>query len=460
MNRLLVLLALSAFAGACAGAKPGGVARGTAPAPTASANPARPAHLDCSWDEWRSFDQRRSKPSAQPSSLPPNDERARDVAREKAAATRAGGSGRGKIRRAVVWGDALVFADVEGAMFSVGLKDGPLGAIETPDAVQDLIQRDDAVLVLTRSDSDAYAHQRVWRWTPGHWSLEGDLEVPSCFLSSALATAGSKVVVLGRPGTALVRDEGRTWQRLDLPRWPAFTPPTFACSHDGLCFFGANHGEFGGFLAFIDLPGRKAGSAAWPTANDGLCSNRINAAMADPQRADCVLVAAGYAHRSSAVGCVVRACRTGAERLFDVPEPNEWNPDNTAPAQSVARSLNGFYALTRSGLYEVTKAGARPVPMPELRAVDDVRLSTEVPGVVIVDASAPGSPQTRIGSYLLVAHAAAWATPIAASKAATTIGPVDAAPSSPLRQRSENRVRCRTRSTQSVPSPPAQRSRT
>jgi hypothetical protein len=162
-------------------------------------------------------------------------------------------------------------------------------------------------------------------------------------------------------------------------------------------YVGHNAGEFGGGLHRVDLttglairierddPGRK-----YPLEGP-LVAPRVTSIITDPAKPSCVIVSVGLVHFISS-GRIVRVCDDDVAVTFEnIVEEEVFEQGRKEKLSEAIFSLTSgaggrYWAVGILGLYEFIPGHDVPIThkIPELISVGRIRLSREVPGVIIL----------------------------------------------------------------------------
>jgi hypothetical protein len=163
-------------------------------------------------------------------------------------------------------------------------------------------------------------------------------------------------------------------------------------------FVGINAGEWGGGLRRIDRWSGKI-AVVEQNATGELCGgplntecDPVNGIAADPWKPDCIAVAVGLVHFFPS-GRLVEVCSDKVELLY---EPSI--RDDRFPLQSrnderynkvaffgLARQGSDLWAAGIDGIHVISASGAsRTIPLPDFKDFDGVRISFDVPQIVLV----------------------------------------------------------------------------
>ncbi len=346
--------------------------RDSATEPPPSPDIQRPEHVSCKPDASR---QLRDMWEAAQTPLPPDTIR------------------RASTRSVVMHDDGLLLLDYAGRLHQVPLEGTRRTRVECPDLPRDLASNVNGPLLLTVSVSNANGPLRVWRRSQDQWILEGEVDVSICAVER-LVGVGAGWAVFSRNGVYFTTPDGRV-EHGHFYRTLGWNDK-ITCSNDGWCVAGSGIGlphEAGTFL-MVDLSERRLGT--YDKEMSGLCDSRLNDAKPDHDRRDCVLL--GLGRRTSPyseIGCAQRSCRS------QVPEMIFQGPADTisTAVRSIAQRPGGTVYRTTTAYYEVSANGTQQLATPVPRHIQDVSLSTDLSGIVVVDVNPPGSsfgPEWRL----------------------------------------------------------------
>jgi hypothetical protein len=164
---------------------------------------------------------------------------------------------------------------------------------------------------------------------------------------------------------------------------------------------GFNAGEWGGGMASVD---RRTGTATLiqRSAGGGLCAgplntdcDPVNGIVPDPWKSGCVIAAIGLMH-GEGHGRLVTVCGSQVERLYYKPCEKQYSngvdgegePFCTIGFFGLAKAGEALWAVGDDGLYRLEQQGpVRLESSPKFKDIGGVRVSFDVPGLVLVLAS-------------------------------------------------------------------------
>jgi hypothetical protein len=274
-----------------------------------------------------------------------------------------------------------------GIVFSVA--EGELQRREEslPGAVLDLCTKNGKLVVLT-SEADAW----TLRSREGaDWIAETSIDAERRF--GTLHCTAHDVTVVTQNRVFLIRDDRTRAVVLSRPL-PGALVSSLYIEGDRL-FVGLNRGEFGGGLVRVDL--RTGLVTAVERRTNGLCGGPLNSACdpvhgiaAEPWKPGCVVAAIGLIHMRSH-GRLVEICdndvRTLVSRRYKTGTSEgreERNDIGTVAFFGLARSDGVLVAAGIDGVYRVSAQGFESKPLPPFKDVGGIKVSFDVPGVVLV----------------------------------------------------------------------------
>jgi len=263
-----------------------------------------------------------------------------------------------------------------------------------PARVLDLCVLGGSPAVLTGAPGDNLAWT-ILRHTASAWSLEATIPregdefiAMNCAANEIMFLTTRRLITITPAGKSAVMLSGK----LGYGRVSA----SYA-TRDEL-FLGFNAGEWGGGMASVD---RGTGTAAIIQCNagGGLCEgplntdcDPVNGIAADPWKSGCVIVAIGLVHMEMH-GRLVTVCGGGVERLYYKPCEKQYSnavnsdgePFCTIGFFGLAAAGEGLWAVGGDGLYHVEQHGVVKLqPNPQFTDIGGVRVSFQVPGLVLV----------------------------------------------------------------------------
>jgi hypothetical protein len=297
------------------------------------------------------------------------------------------------VTRAVFAEGRLWIRSHAGLVFSVAPSETKRREEPLPGEALDLCVSDGRVVALT-STGDAW----TLRTHDGqHWKPETSIAAEGWF--GVLDCKPHEIGVVTLEKVFLVRAGKTKSVKLSppLPGW--FVPSSVHIEGDHM-FVGLNYGEFGGRLLRADL------STGLVTDIErrgrGLCGGPLNpdcdpihAIAADPWKRECVVASIGLIHMMTH-GRLTEICgddvRTLASRRRKAarfgPGTDESEDHDTVAFFDVAPSGAVLFAIGVDGLYRVSRQSVEREPLPPFKDVDGIKVSFDVPGVVLVLADA------------------------------------------------------------------------
>jgi hypothetical protein len=255
------------------------------------------------------------------------------------------------------------------------------------------------------------------------------LDVPQGDTPVALAiNGGTPVVLLNGPDPGPSKDrmdrllwrvhrvlsnDGSGWKATELsgtlpeelassPRWDGGS----LVSLDGgrSLYVGLDFGEFGGGLQRVDLATGASHRIERHDSGeycfyplDSRC-DAVTGVLADPNGADCVFASVGLVHLFTSTGRILRVCGDAVEVVLEAHFPPDLRP-NWIPEQAfshmtdafyalVATKTDGFWAATPRTLYHFDHSQRTAHPIPELKPFGRLRVSRDLPGIIVVRSEA------------------------------------------------------------------------
>lgn len=157
-------------------------------------------------------------------------------------------------------------------------------------------------------------------------------------------------------------------------------------------FVGVNRGEWGGGLLRVDL---KTGTVTHIDRRTGeLCGGPLNAdcdpvhgVVSEPWNSGCVVAAVGLVHMIPH-GRLVEICgekvQTLLSRPYKIEAPSGRDFIATVAFFGVARAGDVVLATAIDGLYRVSAQSVEREPLPQFKDVGGIKVSFEIPGVILV----------------------------------------------------------------------------
>jgi hypothetical protein len=214
-----------------------------------------------------------------------------------------------------------------------------------------------------------------------------DVSASDC-LVTFIADSDAPVVLFNSAIRRLDVDSG-TWTSLKLAgdlRGAGERVAT-ALVRGRLLYLGLDIGEFGGGVQRVDLgnglvEGWEGGDGcARPLDSD---CDPITSIIVDTQRPDCVLASVALEHMIFSRGRVVRICDDRADVIFER-EYVEDEIDQTEAVYGLAPARpQGFWAVTRQGLYKVNGNSVTALPPPRWERLSTLWISRDIPGALMV----------------------------------------------------------------------------
>lgn len=274
-----------------------------------------------------------------------------------------------------------------GRVFSVSQGEPRRREESPPGIALDLCARNGKVVVLT-SAGDSWTLRRR---DANEWVAETSFDAEDGFV--ALHCAPHAVTVVTPKRVFIVRDGKTSSVALSRPL-PRSLVSNLHIEGDQL-FVGVNRGEFGGGLFRGDL---KTGRVALIDRRTGeLCGGPLNAdcdpvhgVASEPWRPGCVVAAIGLVHFISH-GRLIEICgedvRTLVSRPYRTATPGATGDREnivTVAFFGVVRSGDVVLAAGIDGLYRVSAQSVEREPLPQFKDVGGIKVSFEVPGIVLV----------------------------------------------------------------------------
>ncbi len=325
----------------------------------------------------------------------------------------------------------LRYAD--GALVSYGLSDGT-SQVHFKSGVTALVKTDTALWVLRylspggpEPTAEDISRRKflVSYWTKDAFEDLPALDQPGAEAPIALAIRGdTPIVLLDRPdpGPAkgrldrllwrvprVLSNNGSGWKATELTgtlskefggalHWGGSWMASPARGRD--LYVGLDFGEFGGGLQRVDLA---TGASHWIERHDSgeYCGHPLDsqcdpvtAVIPDPDAADCIFASVGLVHLFTSTGRILRVCGDEVAVAFETPLASDLRPDwvpkeafdhNTEAFYGLTSTrADGFWAATPRTLYHFERSQRTAHPMPELKPFAGLRMSRDLPGVIVV----------------------------------------------------------------------------
>jgi hypothetical protein len=240
----------------------------------------------------------------------------------------------------------------------------------------------------------------------------GQNNVLAAFAVRTKREANLTLFVSGAEPGVVSTSRVRMWSSGQLREVPIRRDATFgssvaAASRDGRSLYiGNNRGEWGGGLERIEIATGKVTNVESILDPKEICGepldadcDPVNAVVADPKRADCVLAGVGLQHMFSVSGRVLRVCGDKVEVVFEPkpppPPPREPGPDgfvrtlldDFSDAEAVyglKTSGEDIWVVTNGSIRRLKPSGDERIEMPRFEQVAGVTLSRELPGMILL----------------------------------------------------------------------------
>ena len=320
---------------------------------------------------------------------------------------------------------ANAFSFISRAAFAEGRlwllsEDGKLSSLAEHDTKQEasgfdlpvldiFVQRNEliAITCATSSCTDWTVHRHL----NGHWDTES--VVPSEG-DELLAVSGDNdsIVLLSRHNIVSVTSSGQRATHLDYPldRTPSIGKPTAALITSSELLVGFNGGEWGGGLFRIDrengivknaedvslkadrLATKDTSPPGPVTASTPqepfLDAANINGITIEPWKPQCLAVSEGLVH-FFASGGVIELCGNKAKYLYVKPigakRMANGVPVESMPFYGITSEDGQLLAAGLDGIYRIAHDGSiSSVPLPSFETIDNVSVSFELKGIVLV----------------------------------------------------------------------------
>jgi hypothetical protein len=274
-----------------------------------------------------------------------------------------------------------------GMVFSVSPDESERRTESLPEVVMDLCARNGHVAALTFVRN----HWTLRRREGNTWVAEASFDAQSGGFV-ALHCTPQAVTVVTTSRILRVRNGKADAVVLSRPL-PGSLVPNVHVEGDQL-FVGVNYGEFGGGLFRADL---KTGLVTLVDRRTGdLCEGLLNAdcdpvhgIASEPWKPGCVVAAIGLVHRHPH-GRLVEICGEDVRLLLSRPyktvRPGSTGLEaiSTVAFFGVARAGDVVLAVGNDGLYRVSAKSVERESLPTFRDVGGIRVSFDVPGIVLV----------------------------------------------------------------------------
>jgi hypothetical protein len=270
-------------------------------------------------------------------------------------------------------------------------------AVDLAEPALDLWIQDGAPAVVTGARTGG-GDFTVRRWSQGAWSVMG--HVPANHERLLGVAADADGLTLLTP-TRLIKLKGAEYQQMPVS-WPGHKAPggvTAIFGDANSLLLGINAGEWGGGLLRVD---RKSGHAQRIESklSSDLCGgplnsqcDPVNAIVAEPHVAGCVLIAIGLVHFSPH-GRIDEVCGTRVRRVFFTPYLGDDSiggktmvgdePSSTVAFFGLATIKDAVFAAAPDGIYKIGSHGtAAFMPLPAFHQVGDIRVSFGLPDLVV-----------------------------------------------------------------------------
>jgi hypothetical protein len=168
---------------------------------------------------------------------------------------------------------------------------------------------------------------------------------------------------------------------------------------NGTAYAGANLGEWGGGLQRVDLTTGTVSTIEKRESNQ-LCSGPLNSecdpvtsVIPDAINANCVIAAVGLSHFLTS-GRILRVCGSEVSVIWARSVKTSFGNraiSETLPIFGLAvNPKGGFWSVSPGELHSFRSNGEhdKKIPMPKLRKVSGVALSTDIEGIVVVSTDA------------------------------------------------------------------------
>lgn len=299
------------------------------------------------------------------------------------------------ISHAVFADDRLWMLQDDGSLFALQPSDAKPKRVATEGKVIEICRSAGHLLALFAANEGQWTIQRRSQEEWGgkvSFSIEKDS-------FAALGCAADRPAVAIVTNRRLIEIDGAQVRAVKLaPELePPFTIGTAFMDRDTI-WVGFNVGEWGGGLRRIALADGKTQIVEHNKSAE-LCGgplntqcDPVNAIVASPTNASCIIAAIGLVHFMSH-GRIVEVCGKSVRRLYFKPlDPQpprgtleDGEPSSTIAFFGLARSGATLWAVGIDGLYSFEgSAPPRFRPLPKFEDRDGYRVSFEMPGIVLV----------------------------------------------------------------------------
>jgi hypothetical protein len=272
------------------------------------------------------------------------------------------------------------------------------------------ICRQDGEIIAVTGERSSRSGWNLHRRSHGTWRFVGRVRQADDHLLAMDCNAG-RVTLLTIQRIIELTPQGQ--RRVDLHFSGDFPYPQVSLTTFGtpdFLYVGINSGEWGGGLRRID---RRSG--AMVTIERGECGDGplstscdpVHAITAEPWRPGCIVLAVGLVHFDSS-GRLTEVCGETVERFFSKDIPSAYAENDEAATTSAAFfglvPIGGtLRAVAVDGLYRIGPGGsAEFAPFPTFRTVRGVRLSFDLPDVVLVVTRVNQRASVSLGAPMLI----------------------------------------------------------
>jgi hypothetical protein len=273
--------------------------------------------------------------------------------------------------------------------------------MDLPDPALDLCLRDGHPEVATGARQNC----NTWtlrRWADSKWTTLATVPADRETLVSLVCSSDSEILLTTKRLIEVTATRPRSVVELSTRLRRGIVTSVHATK--GHLFVGTNAGEWGGGLLRIERQSGKVEEIE-KNATGELCGGPLNGSCdpvngiaPEPWQPDCVAVAVGLIHFSPH-GRIVEVCGNRVQRIYFKAhqsqrlalaksrsrESKDGEPFETVAFFGLARVGSQLWATGMDGVYKIDAGGkASMVPLPKFESIDNVGVSFEVPGVVLV----------------------------------------------------------------------------
>jgi hypothetical protein len=267
-------------------------------------------------------------------------------------------------------------------------------AIEgAPESALDLCKQNGKPVLITCRKGNCEAW-KIWRMTANHWSVEDSVPADGDKLVG-LSCSSDGIGILTSRRLIELKSGGSVGLALSDEVAPKLVASMLQTPNR--LFVGMNAGEWGGGLRSVD---RKTGEVAVidrRISND-ICSGPLNTACdpvngvaVEPWKSNCLVAAIGLVHFMPH-GRLIEVCGNEVRTIYSHPFFDKGTPpdETTGPLGTIAffglvQSRNVLWSAGLDGIYRIDSRGVvRVSPLPKFTRVKEIRVSFELPHLVII----------------------------------------------------------------------------